>query len=904
MEPPEAMEVVGSSTLQSPNSTISTSDEEPVRVLPTTSSDKGERIRARQERIRKRLEYNAKKDTAGDGGRVAKDTGGVDGGVEKVGDETDGRGSPPLAADCLQTSAQELYKLEVESEEMITNVRIANEAKEVMRRKQDQEDRKRRLEILEEESKQAQEQFQEISSRWSQISKMNDPLNIHNECEAQRQRCTELLKQKNNMIKVLKEDLEKCDEKYREDMENQNEDVNLLISRIEHQMKLLRKAYWYNLDLLQHAIHVEFKEFLEAKQKLWNRLFTKRNKLEQKTVEEKIETQKLYDEQLHELRLSYEDEFRQKKIEYENQIQKLELELEQLKPNCLQLKLAFEYNFTLVQKRVEENMYNHSQQKRRNNKLNDLVMVLRQKAKQTREKSERDVKKLKDEIAKLNSKTLKIENISKQLYQENEIKYRQLWCLNQKEAEIHLQKILQTDKTIYEQFLGINWEPPIHQLFKKEDFLPSKKVNANNLDSFLLGCPQLSLETESKRRRIYECVKQALTQHADFLNDPKLNNVLQPYSDETETLVKLNNVLDNLGIESMVDVNVLVDFMKPYIYCNQCKEQLSRTGETVRFKPQDEPASEHEMSEIALIHSKRINTITPFIQSYEIDFADFAKVSADTTVVLPDILSPPSRTSSSHTTISRKTKTSITRAKSLTDIIAQSNLSLIVDTKVVDDFQGFRVQDTDDGDYFKTEFTCSVSWGEDNVMKFDEARSETKTRVDIVTRPTDKTYDSSQYRKTSNSSVKDTLVPFICSNDSHQLSIESSDVPNAIKQFIREYKSTQVDTTKDVLSTPPKEKRIDKIDVERYWNQFLKLFPDEKIELWNSVFKSLEKYHQVLMKRQKLNEELGCLSSRNKHLRTLLQSYIKPDAELKSESLPPIHVTDTVKKTSFSKYFV
>ncbi|XP_026677786.1 patched domain-containing protein 1-like [Diaphorina citri] len=53
------------------------------------------------------------------------------------------------------------------------------------------------------------------------------------------------------------------------------------------------------------------------------------------------------------------------------------------------------------------------------------------------------------------------------------------------------------------------------------------------------------------------------------------------------------------------------------------------------------------------------------------------------------------------------------------------------------------------------------------------------------------------------------------------------------------------------------------------------------------------------MKRQKLNEELSCLNSRNKHLRTLLQSYIKPDAELKSESLPPIHVTDTVKKTMF-----
>lgn len=273
------------------------------------------------------------------------------------------------------------------------------------------------MEILDEESRQAQAQFEEISSRWSEISKMNDPLNIHNECEAQRLRCTELLDQKNNMIRVLKEDLERCDENYREDMISQNEDTSLLIQRIEQQMKLLRKAYWFNLDLLQNAIHAEFKEYLEEKQNIWNRLYKKRNKLEKETVEEKIEKQKLYDEQLQELRLSFEDEFRQKKIEYEKQIQDLQLELEQLKPNCLHLKLAFEYNFTLVQKRVEENLHIHSQQKRRNNKLNDLVAALRQKTKQSRENFERDVKKLKDDIAKLNAKKIKIESISKQLYQ-------------------------------------------------------------------------------------------------------------------------------------------------------------------------------------------------------------------------------------------------------------------------------------------------------------------------------------------------------------------------------------------------------------------------------------------------------------------------------------------------------
>lgn len=274
-----------------------------------------------------------------------------------------------------------------------------------------------RLEILHKESKQAQVQFEEISSRWSVISKMNDPLNIHNECEAQRRRCTELLEQKNAMIKVLKDDLENCNERYKEDMEDQREDINVLILRIEQQMKLLRKAYWYNLDLLQHAIYVEFKEFLGAKQQVWNRLFKNWNKIDQQTVEDRIRKQKQYDEDLHKLRLRYEDEYRRKKIEFENQIQNLELELEQLKPNCLQLKLAFEYNFTLVQKRVEESLYSHSQQKRRTNKLHELVTVLRQKVKLSREKSEREINKLKNEILKLNLKTLRIENILWQLLQ-------------------------------------------------------------------------------------------------------------------------------------------------------------------------------------------------------------------------------------------------------------------------------------------------------------------------------------------------------------------------------------------------------------------------------------------------------------------------------------------------------
>lgn len=469
---------------------------------------------------------------------------------------------------------------------------------------------------------------------------------------------------------------------------------------------------------------------------------------------------------------------------------------------------------------------------------------------------------------------------------------------------MHLHKILQTDKTIYEEFLGMNWEHPVNQLFKKEDFIPSKKVDASSLDKFLLKCPQLSLEPEKKRRRIYECVKKALTRHADFLNDPKINSIVQPYGAHAETLVKLNNVIDNLGITSLADVNILVDFMKPYIHCTQCKEQLSSTDQSIHGKVEHERRVDHEVTEIALIHSKRLDIITPFVQNYE--FTDFDKVVTDTSVILPDILSPPSRSLSSHTTVSRKSRPHIGRAKSLTDIIEQSNLSLVVDTKVGDTFEVEETLELDaSSDYFQTELSCSIQWTEDVATKNDDVISETKTLIEVYEQPVEETEDQLNSTKMKQTPVKDSLIPFICADDTHELSIERSDVLKAIQQFIRGYKFlSQEGTGFKNNSTYLKEKQIDKADVERYWNQFLIVFPEEKVELWNSVFKSLEKFHQALSKRQKLNEELSCLSSRNQHLRTLLQSYIKPDAELKSESLPPIHMTDNAKKLSTGKPFL
>lgn len=451
--------------------------------------------------------------------------------------------------------------------------------------------------------------------------------------------------------------------------------------------------------------------------------------------------------------------------------------------------------------------------------------------------------------------------------------------LNLKEVELHLQKILQADKTIYETFLGLEWKTPTKRLLRKDHFLPPRtNFNTNNIDYILLKCPRLSLEPENKQCRISGCVKNALIHYGDFLSDLKIHNLLQSYGEETETLVKLNNVIEYLDVKSMEDVNMIVDFLKPFMYCAQCKDELAQSDKMAHARTKEEVLDkEHNISAIACIHSRRMSTITPFISHEEY------KLSSDTSIILPEI-SPPPRN------ISRETKTTLKRAKSLTDIFIQSNVSFLVDTMSnVDDQNKFKTEYVDIDSEFKTEFSYSINWTEKNTMNLDGVNLNSVTLIgDLVEEMRDQTIDRRQVKFCE----EERLVSFTCANETHKLNIKSIDVLKAIQQFIREYKSQRVPQTQptdDIQDNFMKVKRIDKSDVDSFWNQFLEIFLGEKLDLWNSAFKSLEKYYKLLVNRCKLNEELACISSRRNHLRTLLQSYIEPEMGLGTESLPPIH---------------
>lgn len=74
---------------------------------------------------------------------------------------------------------------------------------------------------LEEESEVALEKYNEISEAWSSIVESVDPLDIESGMKAQKERCDDLVTQKDKIIKELREELQRADERFAIDQQIQ-----------------------------------------------------------------------------------------------------------------------------------------------------------------------------------------------------------------------------------------------------------------------------------------------------------------------------------------------------------------------------------------------------------------------------------------------------------------------------------------------------------------------------------------------------------------------------------------------------------------------------------------------------------------------------------------------------------
>ncbi|XP_033227866.1 dynein regulatory complex protein 1 isoform X2 [Belonocnema kinseyi] len=750
-----------------------------------TSSDSNERKLARRLRVQRRQDALRKKDRPEE---------------EQDEDKT-------LSEKQIIASAEYLEKLITEGNEVTSNVKIANDARELDRRGKENETRNNLLQMLEENSKQCTERYQEINEKWSSILESKDPLDIHAAMMAQNEKCLKVLAMKDSAISELKKELEEADAKFNLDQKKQTEDIDILIERIDLQVNSMANAYRRELVLIENALDSERKTFLQTSKKKWESLFSQRKANEINGIEQRKVIMREFEKEMNRVMTEHHEEYRAQKIKLETECQKLQQQIQEMKAICMLNVEKLNYNYAVLKRREDENAIIKSQQKRRLNKLQDIINDLKKSYVDLEEKTKLEIQKLTDQVLRAHKSILELENKSDHFTAINEKQYLEIWDMNSKIADELLQKILTADKIIFEQALGLEWEPPEQKILRKEN-LPSyrkaiavieqKKIMVAERNKMCEPySPAKTLEEINLERKMLLRIVEQISDRSGFLIEEKLRALLMKQSTENRIIIRVDKVLQALEIESKEDIELLLNFFLPYAYCPICinqenesdksfsdKTSTSSIKEELYGKP-EEPEDERTRKLIETV-KEEVTAVSTHCGSSESSGSIFTE-STDSSVSVTD-------------------KATIEGSKSNEDLSCDS----LSDSK-------------------KQKLLCE---------------------------------------------------------EGHLFEIRVTHVIKALKEFVEKFHS--VKQGEDLLTFKEKltqakstiSRNISIEDVTKFWARYREIVNEKRERLWAALLVGLNKYHEILKERRKLNTETESLRRQNAELQRLLEAYKKPENNL------------------------
>jgi len=135
-------------------------------------------------------------------------------------------------------------------------------------------------------------------------------------------------------------------------------------------------------------------------------------------------------------------------------------------------------------------------------------------------------------------------------------RYRDVWQMNEEAITELMRKVLQADKIVHEQQLGLNWFPPSAHIFQPGSQGASGQ-RALQADGDGEGGPisRGQMDNENIKRML-----ELLCNEAGFLVEGKIQKLLEPLPPDEQNLLKIDSILKVLGVEGATDVEKLLSY--------------------------------------------------------------------------------------------------------------------------------------------------------------------------------------------------------------------------------------------------------------------------------------------------------------------------------------------------------
>uniref|UniRef100_A0A663MEM9 Dynein regulatory complex subunit 1 n=1 Tax=Athene cunicularia TaxID=194338 RepID=A0A663MEM9_ATHCN len=371
-----------------------------------------------------------------------------------------------LAVKCVPLPSQRLAKLLFDGTQMVTNIRVAADLREMQRRAEEAELKLQRVEKLENEAKSSTYKFEEITSKWALATEMRIPQELWQLLNQQQQQCALLLEEKNKLICELQQELKNKDEQYMQAIKKQSDDIHLLLERMEEQIRLMLKTYRHKLLQIEKTFELERQQLLDNNRKKWEEAIQAYNARELEYLRARMRKVEEFEKQLNQLLVQDEEEYHSMKIQLENDVQNLERQLQQMKAVYQLTQEKLEYNLQVLKKRDEENTIIRYQQKRKLNRLHSLLNNLQTKLANQEKQFREENQSLADDCERITWQCKEVllpwavSLLRRHFAVTDAEKFTEVWLMNEEEAKGLMRKALDADHLIHTQQLGLPWEEP------------------------------------------------------------------------------------------------------------------------------------------------------------------------------------------------------------------------------------------------------------------------------------------------------------------------------------------------------------------------------------------------------------------------------------------------------------
>jgi dynein regulatry complex protein 1 len=384
---------------------------------PSSSSNvvvvenKSQRIAQREERVRSRM-MNKSEQGSTNGCSVR---------------EEDTKTSSSLGQQQIADSLTMIERLKHSGTDEVTRVRAEMDQRESRRRIEEENRRNERLVSLRNEAVFSIEKGESLDRKWDDLSDVHMPQQLQTLIDEQRERCMEILKSKDELIKQFKLELKIKDEEYIKMLKREAEDVDTLLRRMGSQTSALKERYEEELKRIESSHLKERAKMLERGKEKISELFETRRKMELKYMDEKEKREKEYLSEISSMRVKDSEEYQKLKIKLETDIHILEQQLQEMRATYQLNSEKLEYNYRVLMERDMENRSALKQHGRRLARLREQLANLSHRFKKSEETFKEENKVLTEEYTRATEHYKDLQRKIRHFQDADTKKYKEVW---------------------------------------------------------------------------------------------------------------------------------------------------------------------------------------------------------------------------------------------------------------------------------------------------------------------------------------------------------------------------------------------------------------------------------------------------------------------------------------------